>query len=163
VAANQQQLDAIWAFRHAAAEGNRVAGMAVTADTSVPISLVPDFIEQATEATHAIIPGVPIAVTVHVGDGNVHFVAFFTHDEWSHLADRTDVAAHIRAKVSDVAMRLGGSFSAEHGIGRTFVAQMTEYKSPIELAIMRSIKAALDPSGLFNPGVLLPIGPQFGQ
>jgi len=95
----------------------------------------------------------------HLGDGNVHFIPFFTFATWDAIGDKEAMAARIRRAINDVAVRLGGSFSAEHGIGQVLVPEMARYKPPVELALMRAIKRALDPLDLFNPGRVLPALP----
>lgn len=130
--------------------------MGLTTDCAVPVSAVPAFIARATEAVRAIVPGLPMVVVAHLGDGNVHFIPFFEFRQWQALSDREAVARTIRRAVDDVAVGLGGTFSAEHGVGRTLTAEMSRYKPPIEIAMMHAVKRAFDPANLFNPGRLLP-------
>ena len=137
-------------------EGNKKAGVGLTTDSAVPVSCVPQFIADATAAVHRLVPGLPILIVAHLGDGNVHFIPFFTFDAWNALPERDATAAAIRRAVNDAADALGGTFSAEHGVGRTSLAEMAHYKSPVELAMMRTLKAGFDPAALFNPGRLLP-------
>ena len=73
------------------------------------------------------------------------------------MQDRDAVAELIRRAVNDAAASLGGTFSAEHGIGRTLTGEMSRYKSPVELSLMSAVKHAFDPLGLFNPGRVLPL------
>jgi FAD/FMN-containing dehydrogenase len=122
----------------------------------VPVSAVPAFIEQATRAVHAIVNGLDILVVAHLGDGNAHFIPFFTADAWRELADPAAMAAALRRSVNDVAHELRGTFSAEHGVGQTGLSEMAHYKSATELTLMRAVKHALDPHNLLNPGRLLP-------
>jgi FAD/FMN-containing dehydrogenase len=156
VAANAAQCAAIWQFRHSVSEANKKAGVGLTSDTAVPVSQVPIFIGNATEAVHAIIPGLEIIVVAHMGDGNVHFIPAFPHDVWQALPDRANTAERIRRAVNDAACKLGGTISAEHGIGQTLRDELVHSKPAIELALMRTVKNALDPLGLFNPGKVLP-------
>ena len=123
---------------------------------AVPISAVPTFIAEATRNVHAAAPGLPIVIVAHLGDGNVHFIRFFSFEQWKNVADPDTFAEQIRSIINQTAVALGGTFSAEHGIGRTLVGDMARYKSAIELSMMRTIKQALDPNNLFNPGRLLP-------
>ena len=143
-------------MRHSVSEGNKKAGVGLTTDSAVPVSSVPRFIEEATAAVRRLVPGLPVLIVAHLGDGNVHFIPFFTFDAWNALPDRDTMAADIRRAVNDVADALGGTFSAEHGVGRTSLAEMAHYKSPVELAMMRALKSTFDPANLFNPGRLLP-------
>lgn len=156
VANSGAQRAALWEIRHSVSEANKKAGMGLTTDCAVPVSAVPDFIEQATRAVHAIVPDLPIAIVAHLGDGNVHFIPSFSFASWEALSDRGAVASAIRRSVDDAAHGLGGTFSAEHGIGQTGTGEMARYKSPVELDMMRALKATFDPKNLFNPGRLLP-------
>ncbi|MDR5839423.1 FAD-binding oxidoreductase [Caballeronia sp. LZ034LL] len=156
LASSEAQRMALWEVRHSVSEANKKGGMGLVTDCAVPVSAVPEFIARATAAVHAIEPGLDVLVVAHMGDGNAHFVPFFTFERWNALADRDATASALRACVNDVAFELGGTFSAEHGIGQTGLPAMAKYKDPAELALMRTIKHALDPRNLFNPGRLLP-------
>jgi FAD/FMN-containing dehydrogenase len=156
VANSGAQRAALWEVRHSVSEGNKKAGVGLTTDTAVPVSAVPRFIDEATQAVRRLVPGLPVLIVAHLGDGNVHFIPFFTFDAWNALPGRDAMAASIRRAVNDVADALGGTFSAEHGVGRSSLAEMAHYKSPVELAMMRAVKQAFDPDHLFNPGRLLP-------
>jgi FAD/FMN-containing dehydrogenase len=117
---------------------------------------VPAFIEQAMAAVRAIVPDLPFIIVGHMGDGNIHLIPFFSFAKWDAMPDRDAVGLRIRRAMNDVASALGGTFSAEHGVGRTLTGEMSRYKPPVELALMRAVKQAFDPSGLFNPGRVLP-------
>ena len=156
VATTGAQRAAMWEVRHSVSEGNKKAGVGLTTDSAVPVSAVPEFIARATAAVHEIVPGLPIIVVAHLGDGNVHFIPFFSHPQWEALPDREAVGQRIKHAVNEVGHALGGTFSAEHGIGQTLTGEMAIFKSPVELGLMRSIKQLLDPANLFNPGRLLP-------
>ncbi|WP_445657662.1 FAD-binding oxidoreductase [Achromobacter sp. NCFB-sbj8-Ac1-l] len=156
LATNDSQRAALWEVRHSVSEGNKKAGVGLTTDSAVPVSCVPQFIADATAAVHRLVPGLPILIVAHLGDGNVHFIPFFTFDAWNALPERDATAAAIRRAVNDAADALGGTFSAEHGVGRTSLAEMAHYKSPVELDMMRTLKAGFDPAALFNPGRFLP-------
>jgi FAD/FMN-containing dehydrogenase len=156
VATSEAQRLAMWEFRHSVSEANKKGGVGLTTDCAVPTSAVPRFIARATETVHAIVPHLPIVVVAHLGDGNVHFIPFFSFAQWEVISDKDDFAQQIRAAVNDTAVALGGTFSAEHGIGRTLTGEMARYKPPAEIAMMQAIKRALDPNNLLNPGRLLP-------
>ncbi|MDR6602267.1 FAD/FMN-containing dehydrogenase [Achromobacter deleyi] len=156
IASNDTQRAALWEVRHSVSEGNKKAGVGLTTDSAVPVASVPHFIEAATAAVRRLVPDLPVLIVAHLGDGNVHFIPFFTFDAWQALPQRDAMAAEIRRAVNDVADALGGTFSAEHGVGRTSLAEMAHYKSPVELAMMRALKSTFDPANLFNPGRLLP-------
>ncbi|MBP2232423.1 FAD/FMN-containing dehydrogenase [Azospirillum agricola] len=156
LAASEAQRIAMWDVRHSVSEANKKGGVGLTTDCAVPLSAVPAFIESATAAVRRLVPGLPMVVVAHIGDGNVHFIPFFTFEAWRKVTDTEALAAAIRHAVNDEAARLKGTFSAEHGIGRTLVPEMARYKPPAELTLMRAIKQAIDPQNLFNPGRLLP-------
>ena len=156
VATSEAQRNALWAFRHSVSEANKKAGVGLTTDCAVPVSAVPSFIARATEAVRAIVPHLPMLIVAHLGDGNAHFIPFFSFAQWEAIVDKEGTAQRIRRAVNDTAVALGGTFSAEHGIGHTLTAEMARYKPPVEIAMMRAIKRALDPDNLFNPGRLLP-------
>ena len=155
-ASNDTQRAALWEIRHSVSEANKKAGVGLTTDCAVPVSAVPAFIEQSTRAVHAIIPGLDILIVAHLGDGNAHFIPFFTFDAWREFPDPVAMATAMRHCVNEVAHELHGTFSAEHGVGQTGLSEMAHYKSAIELTLMRAVKQALDPHQLFNPGRLLP-------
>jgi FAD/FMN-containing dehydrogenase len=122
----------------------------------VPVSAVPAFIERATEAVHRILPGAPIIVVAHLGDGNVHFIPQASFEQWRRFEDAEAVAHAVKHAVNEVAHALGGTFSAEHGIGQVLTDEMALFKPAVEIDLMRGIKRLLDPHDLFNPGRLLP-------
>lgn len=156
LAASEAQRQAMWQLRHSVSEANKKAGMGLTTDCAVPVSAVPRFIEQARAAVQALVPGIRTLIVAHLGDGNVHFIPLFSFAQWDALSEPDAVAHAIRRGVNDVAHALGGTFSAEHGVGAVLLPEMAHYKTPVELALMRAIQQAVDPRHLFNPGRLLP-------
>lgn len=156
LATTEAQRAALWQVRHSVSEANKKAGMGLTTDCAVPVSAVPAFIAQATQAVRAIVPDMPVAVVAHLGDGNAHFIPFYSFTQWNALPDQEGAAQAVRHAVNDIAHALGGTFSAEHGVGRTQLAEMRGYKPAVELRLMHAIKRAIDPAHLFNPGRLLP-------
>jgi len=156
VASSGAQRAAWWEVRHSVSEGNKKAGMGINTDPAVPVSAVPAFIERATEAAHRILPGAPIIVVAHLGDGNVHFIPQASFEQWRRFDDADAVAHAVKHAVNDVAHALGGTFSAEHGIGQVLTEEMALFKPAVEIDLMRGIKRLLDPHDLFNPGRLLP-------
>jgi FAD/FMN-containing dehydrogenase len=156
LASNGAQRAAMWEIRHSVTEGNKKAGIGLTTDSAVPVSAVPEFIERATAAVRKIVPAMTVTMIAHLGDGNVHFIPFFTFAQWESLPDREAMGQRLRHSVYEVAHTLRGTFSAEHGVGQTHLQEMAHFKSPVELAMMRQIKQTFDPHDLFNPGRLLP-------
>jgi FAD/FMN-containing dehydrogenase len=125
----------------------------VSHDISVPVSRIPEFLARADAALEKAFPGVYLAAFGHVGDGNLHYNPA-RPSGWT--ADRfTAERATINRLVHDIVIDLGGSISAEHGIGRLRLAENYHYKSEVELDLMRTIKRALDPRGIMNPGKVL--------
>jgi FAD/FMN-containing dehydrogenase len=156
IATSEAQGVAMWEFRHSVSEANKKGGIGLTTDCAVPVSAVPTFIEDATANVRANVPELPVVVVAHLGDGNVHFIPFFSFEQWKKVADQEKLSEQIRSIVNQTAVALGGTFSAEHGIVRTLVGDMARHKSSIELSMMQVIKQALDPKNLSNPGRLLP-------
>ena len=119
----------------------------------MPISKIPEFLARADAALAEAFPGIRVVAFGHVGDGNLHYNLS--------KADAQDNAAFIAAQptvnviVHDLVHALNGSISAEHGIGQLKREEILRYKTPLEMALMRSIKQALDPAGLMNPGKLI--------
>jgi FAD/FMN-containing dehydrogenase len=154
VAASQAQAQALWRIRETLPEAQRPEGGSIKHDTSVPVSQVPRFLERARAAVEALIPGARPVPFGHLGDGNVHFNISqpVGADRSAFLARWAEVSAAVHA----IALDLGGSISAEHGIGVLKREAMAAIKSPVELDLMRGLKRLLDPNGILNPGKLLP-------
>ena len=155
IADSLAQADNIWAIRHGVTEANLRAGAAVSHDTSVPVSRIADFVAGSEAAIRAAFPAAQVLFVGHVGDGNIHVVAILPREDYAAAEAFARVADEINALVDRVTVDLGGSISAEHGIGRSNRARLRRYKDPIELEFMARVKAMLDPAGLMNPGVLL--------
>jgi FAD/FMN-containing dehydrogenase len=152
LAQSEGQARAFWSLREGQSAAQKPEGPAWKHDISVPISRIADFIETAGAALAARFPGVRIDAFGHVGDGNIHYDVLAPEggDPAAHQAGR-DAGAHI---VHDLAVSMGGSISAEHGLGTMKTAEAMAYKSPVEIVAARAIRAALDPGRIFNPRVL---------
>ena len=152
VAQTQAQGKAFWALRENQSAAQKPEGPAWKHDVSVPVSRVAEFIETASRTLTGRWPGVRVDAFGHVGDGNIHYdiLAPVGGDHARHAALR-DEAAHV---VHDLVASLGGSISAEHGLGTMKTAEAMAYKSPVELDALRAIRAALDPKRIMNPRVL---------
>jgi FAD/FMN-containing dehydrogenase len=153
VAQNEAQRTAFWRVREAIPEANRKIGAVASHDVSVPPGRIADFVERGRAAVAAVDPGLRINAFGHLGDGNLHYNVFPApgrrRGDYDHLRDAVQEAVH------DLVHALGGSISAEHGIGRLKTADLARYGDPAKLAAMRAIKAALDPLGILNPGAVL--------
>lgn len=143
----------LWRIRETIPEGTRALGPVLPTDVSVPVSAVPDFLAGAEAAMARDWPDARFVAFGHLGDGNIHIVALGPPGEETKPWKRRLAAAE--EAINDLAVQLGGSFSAEHGIGRSKLAAMRRLKPAPALAAMRAIKAALDPRGVFNPGKLI--------
>ena len=153
IAQSQQQSDDFWAIREMIPHANRKIGSISSHDISVPLGAIPDFIIKAEQAI-AGLGDFRINCFGHVGDGNLHYNVFPIPGK-----TRNDHAAQqeiIKTTIHDIAHEMGGSVSAEHGIGRIKVKDLERYGDPAKLSAIRAIKAALDPNGIMNPGVILP-------
>ena len=153
IAGSLAQAQALWRLRESASEAQRPEGGSIKHDVSVPMARVPEFIALAGAAVEHVCPGARPVIFGHFGDGNVHYNVTQPPgmDKTAYLA----LWGEMSRAVHDVVASLGGSISAEHGIGQMKRDELVRFKSPLELALMRKIKAALDPNGILNPGKLL--------
>jgi FAD/FMN-containing dehydrogenase len=150
LAESLEQAKSLWRIRESLPEAQKHEGGSIKHDVSVPVSLVPKFIAEASAAVVKHFPGCRPVPFGHVGDGNVHF-----NVSQPLGADKAAYIAQWEAMnrvVHDMVVGMNGSISAEHGIGRLKVEEMKHYKDPVELDIMRKLKRALDPANLMNPG-----------
>ena len=154
LAESEAQRAAIWRLREEHSEAQKREGASVKNDVSVPVSKVPAFIEKATAACEALIPGVRCVPFGHMGDGNIHFN--LEQPVGADPAWFLDQDHAIMDAVNAVVREYDGSFSAEHGIGKLKPYMMPDWRGGAELALMQRIKAAIDPGGIMNPGKLLP-------
>ncbi len=153
VAGSQAQVEALWALREGISEAQNHEGPSLKHDISVPVSRIPDFIARTDRALQQAFPGVRIVAYGHVGDGNLHYN--ISKPPGSDDAPFKVQAEAIMRVIYDSTLEDDGSISAEHGLGQSKRAAAQHYKAPLELELMRSIKQALDPAGLMNPGKLL--------
>jgi len=154
IAQSGSQAAALWKIREAIPEAQKKEGGSIKHDVAVPVSKTPEMIARASELVQTLIPDVRVVAFGHLGDGNIHF-----NLSQPEGADKDEFLSHWRAvneKVHDLVVNMGGSFSAEHGIGQLKTMEMARLKSDIELDLMRTLKNALDPQNLLNPGKILP-------
>jgi FAD/FMN-containing dehydrogenase len=148
-----EQAEAIWRLRHSLSEVQKFEGGSIKHDVAVPIALAPTFIERASEAVVKTLPGCRPFPFGHLGDGNIHFNVSQPVD-----MDKQDFLGRwdaINAAVFAIVGEMGGTISAEHGIGVLKRDLLKTVKSPVEMDLMRRMKAALDPNGILNPGKVL--------
>lgn len=158
ICSGEAQNLALWDLRERMPEAQKLEGAVIKHDVALPLSRLSAFLDAAGAVCAAHLPGARIVPFGHLGDGNLHYnlapppgmdrATFLTH------------APAIHRLVHDLVDAMGGSISAEHGIGQMKRVELARYKDPVALAVMRRIKAALDPEGLLNPGKVLPSPPE---
>jgi len=154
VAQSGQDRADFWRLREAIVEAQVKEGASIKHDVSVPVSLVPDFIRQAGIGVEKTCPGIRPYAFGHVGDGNIHYN--LTQPVEMPAEDFLALEWDIHRIVHDITAELGGSFSAEHGVGRLKTGEILRYKEATELELLQSIKQAIDPKSIMNPGKMLP-------
>jgi FAD/FMN-containing dehydrogenase len=154
IAQSERERAALLALREGIPEGELETGGAVKHDISVPLSRMAEMVEATESLVAQSYPGCRLNIFGHLGDGNLHINV--RPPVGKTLGDLAEQKAAITYAIESLAMRLGGSFSAEHGIGQFRLAGMAAHKSPEALAMMRRLKQAFDPAGLFNPGKTIP-------
>ena len=155
VATSEAQRQKLWAIREGIPDAQKPEGGSIKHDVSVPVSAIPKFLTRATQAVADFLPGARPVPFGHVGDGNIHFNISQPTD-----MDRDKFIAlweEVNARVHDIVVELGGSISAEHGIGRMKVDELARYKDPVALDLMRILKKSLDPKNILNPGKVIRI------
>lgn len=153
VAQSLTEAAALWQLRERIPEAQARAGGNVKHDISLPVSAIPRFVSETNQRLRERFDWIEPVIFGHLGDGNLHY----------NMATRQGVAAtqalseqeQINRVVHDAVVRWGGSISAEHGLGQAKNVENARYKSTVELNLMRTIKQALDPRGLMNPGKVL--------
>ena len=151
LAENDSQMHDFWQLRETIAEAERAYGKAVKHDVSIPVSKMPAFMAEATQAVESEFANTLVIAFGHVGDGNVHFNVAAREASGDDVIAR---AGAISKRVYDLVDRYGGSISAEHGIGILKRQDLADRK-PVDVAVMRAIKQAIDPKGIMNPRILL--------
>ena len=153
IAQTQAQSRNMWRIRESTAEGQRAEGPGLSYDVSVAVSKIPEFIDKGLKAVLEILPTIRPYPLGHIGDGNLHFS--FMGPTGMDQETLTQYSAAITRVVNDLVTSMGGSISAEHGIGIQKLDELAHYRSKTELDIMRMIKRALDPKNIMNPGKVL--------
>jgi len=153
IAANLSQRQAFWKLRDEMSAAQKPEGGSIKHDISVPVAAVPDFIAEADAAVVKLIPGSRPVPFGHLGDGNIHY-----NISQPVGADAADFLARwheVNAVVFDIVLKMGGSISAEHGIGVLKREELPDVKDKTAIELMRAVKALLDPNGIMNPGKVL--------
>ena len=153
VAESQAQANALWRLRETLPEAQKPEGGSIKHDVSVPVSLVPALLTEGMAAVTERFPGTRPVPFGHLGDGNIHFNITQPKgaDTKAYMAQREEMNRIIH----DIVVRMGGSISAEHGIGILKIDEMVRYKDPVEIELMRRLKHAFDPANLMNPGKIV--------
>jgi len=154
VTADRDQSEIWWRLRKNISEAQKREGVSIKHDVAVPLSRVAEFIAEASAALRAAYPGVRIVAFGHMGDGNIHYNVSMSDAE----ENKAFIEQHehdVNRIVYGIVHALNGSISAEHGLGQLKRDEIRQYKSEVEMDVMRSIKHALDPDGLMNPGKVL--------
>jgi FAD/FMN-containing dehydrogenase len=153
IAQTETQSRNMWRIRECTAEASRAEGPGLSYDVSVAVSRIPEFIDSGIKAVLEILPTIRPYPLGHIGDGNLHFS--FMGPKGMDQPTLTQYSAAITRAVNDLVTSMGGSISAEHGIGIEKLDELARYRSRTELDIMRTIKRALDPKNIMNPGKVL--------
>jgi len=147
------QQQAFWQLRENISEAQRIEGLSIKHDIAVPVSHIAEFIARADAELRRAFPAVRIVCFGHIGDGNLHYN--LSRPEAAENADFIAQTPEANRIVHDLVAALGGSISAEHGLGQLKRGEILRYKSAVEMDLMRAVKQALDPHGLMNPGKVL--------
>lgn len=156
VAGNDSQSKALWRLREAVSPAQKVGGVSLKHDISVPVAAIPEFVEETCAALAERVPGIRPCVFGHVGDGNLHFN--LSQPEGMAPEAFRALEGECNRIVFDAVMRHRGSIAAEHGIGQLRAGELARRGDPVRLELMRRLKRAFDPDGLLNPGKILAEG-----
>ena len=153
IAKNEKEAADLWRLRHSIAEAERHDGKSLKHDISVPLSAMQAFLARGDEILASSHPEAKLVAFGHVGDGNLHYNVVLPRDlsdeAWAAEGDR------VTRRIYDLVRELGGSFSAEHGVGQSKRAWLAEYRAGPELDLMRQLKKTLDPANILNPGKVI--------
>lgn len=152
IAQSAAQREGFWRIREGIPEANRRIGSISSHDISVPLGVIPDFIRTGPDRIQRL-GDFRINCFGHLGDGNLHYNVF--PPKGMTRADFTSERDLVKRAVHDLVHEMGGSVSAEHGVGRLKVDDLERYGDPVKLSMMRAIKRSLDPKGIMNPGAVL--------
>ncbi|MDP2698475.1 FAD-binding oxidoreductase [Thalassospira sp.] len=153
LAQSETQRAHLWAIREGIPVAQTLEGGSIKHDVSVPVSAIPALIERGIAAAHMLIPGIRPCPFGHVGDGNIHFN--FSQPPGMTKPDFLARWDDLNRAIHDIVVDLGGSISAEHGIGLLKVDELAHYADPAKLKLLHAIKAAIDPENRMNPGKII--------
>jgi D-lactate dehydrogenase (cytochrome) len=153
IATSLAQAQAMWKLRESVPEAQRRHGASIKHDVSVPLSAIPILIEKGTALARELAPEGEVVSYGHAGDGNLHFN--LSQKPGADLAAFLGRTHALETAMFDLVESLGGSISAEHGIGRLKAGEFARRADPVELSVMHQLKRALDPKGILNPGKVL--------
>lgn len=147
IAKNATEAEKLWRMRHSIAEAEKANGKALKHDISVPVSKMQEFLRRGDELLGALVPNAQLIAFGHVGDGNLHYNV--------QLQEGCGRGAEVTEAIYELVDELGGSFSAEHGVGALKRQYLPKYRSAAEVRLMRTLKTTLDPQGILNPGKVI--------
>ena len=153
IAQSGEQAKALWKLRESISDAQKADGPSIKHDISLPISRLPEFVKRCDAALEKAFPGIRIVTFGHVGDGNLHY------NQSRALSSENEAFMKLQPQVNrlvhDMVHEIGGSISAEHGVGQLKRDELLHYKSAVEMEMMQAIKRALDPKNIMNPGKML--------
>ena len=153
IAKNSAEANQLWHLRHSISEAERQHGKALKHDISVPVSKMQEFLARGDALLAEMLPDAELLAFGHVGDGNLHYnvqlPGELTPEQWDEVGEQITVAIY------DLVATLGGSFSAEHGVGQSKKRYLKRYRGGVELELMRRLKSTLDPRNILNPGKVI--------
>jgi FAD/FMN-containing dehydrogenase len=152
MATSERERTEFWALRENLSEAQKREGFSIKHDVSVPVSRVPEFLERTGTLLTRDYPGARVICFGHLGDGNLHYNLSLPEGDNQHFVTHPEA---INRLVYDQVALLGGSISAEHGVGQLKREELIRMKDPVELSLMQSIKQVMDPLRLMNPGKVL--------
>jgi FAD/FMN-containing dehydrogenase len=152
VASSEAQAKAIWAVRHSVSEGNKRSGYVVSHDSAVPLEQQAVFATKVERRILAAMPHARVVMHGHIGDGNIHMIAILDRARCSDPDATAALVQQINEIVDDETAALGGAISAEHGIGITNRKRLARVSDPLQIDLMKRIKALIDPANIMNPG-----------
>ena len=152
VASSEAQANAIWAVRHSVSESNKRSGYVVSHDGVVPLERQAVFAANVERRIVAAVPHARVVMHGHIGDGNIHMIAILDPARCADADANAALVRRINEIVDDETTAQGGAISAEHGIGITNRSRLARVTDPLEIDLMKRIKALIDPANIMNPG-----------